>query len=139
MISNGQYHLPGSPASDQRSVDAHFREIARRAVLITLAEYLLAGTVVTGGMLYAGQPWTVAILLGAISMETAAASTMMVIRECNSKGALTEILTGIIALNNICCLICYSLAAAAIDLSSKANSQIGLGRLDSPNGLSSRR
>jgi len=105
-----------------------FRLIARRAVLITLAESLLAGVVVAGGMLWAGQSWPVAILLGAISMETAAASTLMVIRECNSKGALTEILTGVIALNNICCLICFSLAATAIDLASKSSAQLGLGR-----------
>ncbi len=41
---------------------------------------------------------------------------------------LTEVLTGGIALNNICCLICFSLAAALIDLSSKSHAQIGFGR-----------
>jgi len=105
-----------------------FREIGRRAVMITLAESLLAGAVVTTGMLFAGQQWTVAVLLGAISMETAAASTLMVMRECNSAGPLTEILTGVIALNNICCLICFSLAAAVIDLSWKTGTDGGVGR-----------
>ncbi len=105
-----------------------FREIGKRAVLITLAESLLAGTIVSAGMLIAGQPWTVALLLGAISMETAAASTLMVMRECNSKGALTEILTGVIALNNICCLICFSVVTAVIDLSTKSNAQASFAR-----------
>ena len=105
-----------------------FREIGRRAVMITLAESLLAGAVVTTGMLFAGQQWTVALLLGAISMETAAASTLMVMRECNAAGPLTEILTGVIALNNICCLICFSLAAAVIDLSLKTGTDGGVGR-----------
>ncbi len=107
---------------------SRFRKIGRRAALITLAESLLAGSLVTGGMLIVGQPWAIAALLGAISMETAAASTLMVIRECNSKGALTEMLTGVIALNNICCLVGFSLVAAMIDLSAKSGAQIGLGR-----------
>src|SRR5688500_2620454 len=69
-----------------------FSLIGRRAVLVTAAESLLAGTLVTLGMLAAGQGWAVSMLLGAISMETAAASTLMVIRECNAKGDLTETL-----------------------------------------------
>lgn len=105
-----------------------FRKIGRRAVLITVAESMLAGVVVSLGMFFAGQPWTVSILLGAISMETAAASTLMVMRECNSTGPLTEMLTGVIALNNICCLICYSLAATAIDLSLRSDTNTALGQ-----------
>ncbi|MEO8127272.1 MAG: cation:proton antiporter [Bryobacteraceae bacterium] len=107
---------------------SRFREIGKRAAIITATESLLAATIVAGGMLFAGQPWPVAILLGAISMETAAASTLMVMRECNSKGTLTEILTGVIALNNICCLVFFSLAAAVVDLSAKSGSNMGLGR-----------
>jgi len=96
-----------------------FRLIGRRAVLVTAAESLMAGLLVMVGMRIAGQSWAISVLLGAISMETAAASTLMVIRECNASGDLTETLTGVIALNNICCLVCFSLAAAAIDLSKR--------------------
>ncbi|MES1262332.1 MAG: cation:proton antiporter [Acidobacteriota bacterium] len=103
-----------------------FRLIGRRAVLLTIAESLLTGILVTSGLAFAGQPWTVCLLLGAISMETAAASTLMVIRECNAKGELTEILTNVIALNNICCLICFSLAAALVDLSAGQTHGAGL-------------
>ena len=53
--------------------------------VITLIESGLAATLVTGGMLIAGQSWAVALLLGAIAIETAAASTLMVMRECNSQ------------------------------------------------------
>jgi Kef-type K+ transport system membrane component KefB len=106
---------------------SRFREIGRRAVLITIAESMLAGIIVSFGMSFAGQPWTVSILLGAIAMETAAASTLMVMRECNSTGPLTEMLTGVIALNNICCLVCFSLAATAIDLSLRSDKNTGLG------------
>ena len=67
-------------------------------------------------MMAAGQPPTVALLLGAIAIETAAASTLMVIRECNSSGPLTDTLTGIIAVNNILALLAFNVVAAGIDL-----------------------
>ncbi|HXS93956.1 MAG TPA: cation:proton antiporter [Candidatus Limnocylindrales bacterium] len=105
---------------------SRFREIGRRAVLITITESMLAGVIVSVGMRFAGQPWTVSMLLGAIAIETAAASTLMVMRECNSAGPFTEMLTGVIALNNICCLVCFSLAATAIDLSLRSNANTGL-------------
>jgi Kef-type K+ transport system membrane component KefB len=107
---------------------SRFRLIGRRAALVTAAESLLAGTLVMFGMRASGQGWAVSALLGAISMETAAASTLMVIRECNARGDLTEALTGVIALNNICCLVCYSLAAAVIELSAhESNAGGGFG------------
>jgi Kef-type K+ transport system membrane component KefB len=106
---------------------SRFRKIGRRAIFITIAESMLAGVIVSLGMSFAGQPWTVSVLLGAIAIETAAASTLMVMRECNSTGPLTEMLTGVIALNNICCLVCFSLAATAIDLSLRSDKNTGLG------------
>jgi Kef-type K+ transport system membrane component KefB len=63
-----------------------------------------------------GQPFAVAALLGAVAIETAAASTLMVIRECNSRGPLTEALTGVIGTNNLLCLVAFSVVAAGIDL-----------------------
>lgn len=99
---------------------SRFRAIGRQAWTVTLSECMFCGTLVTGGMLIAGQPWNIALLLGAISMGTGAASTLMVIRECNSEGNLTEILTGVIALNNIFCLICFSLVMSFIDFTARS-------------------
>ena len=44
-------------------------------------------------------------------METAAASTLMVMRESNADGPLTEALGGVIALNNIFCLTAFLVVA----------------------------
>jgi Kef-type K+ transport system membrane component KefB len=93
-----------------------FRQVGRPILVLTLAESLLAGTLVFSGMLLLGQPWPIAALLGAIAMATAPASTLMVIRECNSKGPLTSSLLGIIAVNNIFCLVTFSIVAASIEL-----------------------
>jgi Kef-type K+ transport system membrane component KefB len=108
------------------------RAIGRRLVTVTLAESALAGILVTIGTLIIGQPWPVALLLGAISVETGAASTLMVIRENNSAGPLTDTLTGVIGLNNIFALVAFSLVAAALDVSALvATDTVSLARIGS--------
>jgi len=98
------------------------RRTGRQFLIVTLTESVLASTIVTVGMLIFGQPWQVAFLLGAIAIATAPASTLMVIRETDSAGPLTEILLGIIAINNIFCIVAYSLVSSAIDLSASLGS-----------------
>lgn len=99
---------------------SRFREFGSHVLSVTFIESTLAGGLVTAGMLVSGQPWQVAFLLGAIAIETAAASTLMVIRECDAAGPLTDTLTGIIAVNNILTLIAFSLVATSIDLHAAA-------------------
>jgi Kef-type K+ transport system membrane component KefB len=67
------------------------------------------------GMLLMGQSWQVALLTGAIAGETGAASTLMVLRECHGRWQLSEMLLGIIAVNNIGCIVVFNLAATVID------------------------
>ena len=92
------------------------RAIGRGLIALTFAESALAAVLVGVGMLLIGQPWQIALLLGAIAVETGAASTLMVIRENNSSGPFTEALTGVIGLNNIFALIAFSVVAATLDL-----------------------
>jgi Kef-type K+ transport system membrane component KefB len=94
-----------------------FRKVGRRLVLLTLIESSLAAVLVTAGILLNGAPWQVALLLGAIAVETAVASTLMVMRESSASGPLSDTLLGIIAVNNVFCLIGYSLVASFIELS----------------------
>jgi Kef-type K+ transport system membrane component KefB len=93
-----------------------FRRIGRQVLLVTLVESTLAAVAVTGGALWLGQSWSVALLLGAIATATAPASTLMVIRECDSAGPLTDNLLGIIAVNNLLCITVYGVVAAGIDV-----------------------
>jgi Kef-type K+ transport system membrane component KefB len=104
---------------------SRFRRVGRQVLLLTLIESALAAVIVTTGMLALGQPWKTALLLGAIAVATAPASTLMVIRENDSTGPLTDSLLAIIALNNIYCIIAYSLVGAAIDLASGLNGPTG--------------
>ncbi|MFN7918053.1 MAG: cation:proton antiporter [Vicinamibacterales bacterium] len=95
---------------------ALFRRIGRHVLLLTLGESAAAAALVTGGMLALGQPWQVALLLGTIATATAPASTLMVIRESDSAGPLTDSLLGVVAVNNVFCITAFSIAAAAIEL-----------------------
>jgi Kef-type K+ transport system membrane component KefB len=93
-----------------------FRRIGRQVLLVTLTESAVAGVAVTAGAKALGQPWSIALLLGAIATATAPASTLMVVRECDSAGPLTDNLLGIIAVNNLLCISLFGLVGAGIDL-----------------------
>ncbi len=95
---------------------ARFLRYGRRIFYLTVIESSGAALLVSIGAFFIGQPWQVAGLLGAVAIATAPASTLMVLRECNSRGPLSDTLLGIIAVNNILCIATYSLVAALIDL-----------------------
>ena len=92
------------------------RRIGRKIVLLTMMESALAWGLVLVSMLALGLGWQVALLLSAVSIATAPASTLMVMRECRARGPLSDALLGIIAINNIFCLVTYLVCAAAVDL-----------------------
>jgi Kef-type K+ transport system membrane component KefB len=93
-----------------------FRRIGRQVFVVTVVESFAAAALVSGGCLVLNQPWPIALLLGAIAMATAPASTLMVIRECDSAGPLTDSLLGIIAVNNLLCMSVFGFVAATVDL-----------------------
>lgn len=92
------------------------RRIGRKIVRLTMVESMLAAAMVLCSMLVLALQWQVALLLAAVSIATAPASTLMVIRECNARGPLSDALLGIIAVNNIVCLIAYLICAAFVNL-----------------------
>jgi Kef-type K+ transport system membrane component KefB len=93
-----------------------FRRIGRSVVAVTVTESAFAALLVTTGALVVGQPWPIALLLGSIATATAPASTLMVIRESDSAGPLTDNLLGIIAVNNLLCICGFGLVTAGLDL-----------------------
>ena len=98
------------------------RQVGPAVLRVTASESILAAFLVSATMLIMGQSWQVSLLLGAIAMATAPASTLMVIREQNASGPLTDTLLGVIGVNNILCLIAFLLAGTIIDLSSVGSS-----------------
>jgi Kef-type K+ transport system membrane component KefB len=98
-----------------------FRRIARQRITIVLLEAGLTAVAVGAGLAFSGQSWQVAMILGAMSIETAAASTLMVIREYDAQGPVTELLTGVFAVDNLVCLIAFSIVAAGIQMSDRTS------------------
>ena len=92
-----------------------FRRVGRAVVRVALFETGLAFALVFLALLLLGTPWPVALLLGVISMETAPATTLMVVREYDASGPLTDRLLAVLALNNMIVLTAFGLAVAVIE------------------------
>ncbi len=95
---------------------SRFRSIGRSILAITLAESMTTAVMVFVGMMVIGQPMRVSLILASIAIATGAASTLMVLREVDSEGPLTESLTGIIGLNNVLALIVFTVVVTTIEL-----------------------
>ncbi len=102
-------------------------EVGAKVLQVTLLEASLAAILVTAVMLFLGQSWQVSFLLGSIAMATAPASTLMVIRENNAKGPLTDTLLGVIGVNNLLCLTAFTLVASIIDLTNSLGTEEATG------------
>jgi Kef-type K+ transport system membrane component KefB len=95
-----------------------FERHARTLLRISVCETLCTAAVVTASLMFAGQQWRVALLLGVMAMETAAATTLMVLRETNAEGPLTEMLTAAFALDNLACLFAFNIVVTIIQFTS---------------------
>ncbi|MBW2093386.1 MAG: cation:proton antiporter [Deltaproteobacteria bacterium] len=79
-------------------------------VLITFLTVFLAVLVAING------PLVVAVMLGILSMATAPAATLLVIREFDSEGPLTDHIMALVGLNNLVCIIAFVIAMSIISL-----------------------
>lgn len=93
------------------------RQIASRGVLMSLGEITATMLLVTGGLFIIGQPLEVAILLGALALATAPATTVLVFKEFAADGQVTEYASFLVALNNFASIIIFETAFLAISVS----------------------
>ena len=84
-------------------------------IIITLFESLFAGILITISMYYIfNLSLSLSLLLGAISTATAPASTVMTINQYHGKGDFVYILLQVVALDDVVCLLVFSIAASVI-------------------------
>lgn len=84
-----------------------------RNIIITIFEALLASILVFVIMYFAlGLSLPFSIVLGALAAATAPASTMMTIRQTNSKGVFVDTLLQVVALDDVVGLVAFSVAIA---------------------------
>lgn len=92
-----------------------FARLGRDVARITLWEASSAFVLVLAGMLVAGQSLAVSLLLAVIAMETAPATTLMVLHEYDAQGPLTDRLLALVALNNMAVLVCFGVVVAGLE------------------------
>lgn len=95
-------------------------------VIITVFEALLASIVVFLVMYFAlGLSLPFSIVLGALAAATAPASTMMTIRQTNSKGDFVDTLLQVVALDDVVGLVAFSVAIAVATASLAGTVTVG--------------
>lgn len=88
-----------------------FKKIGKAVISISLFETAGAWVIVTAGVYFiAHHPLYEAMVFGSIAAATAPATTMMVIRQYKARGSFTEILLGIVAIDDAWGIIVFSLS-----------------------------
>lgn len=103
---------------------AHIRRVFRRSLCLSMGELGLTFVVVSAGLLLFGQSWEVALLLGALALATAPATTILVLKESTSQGPVTEHTSTLVALNNFASIIAFEIIFISVHLAN--------GKLTSP-------
>jgi Kef-type K+ transport system membrane component KefB len=94
----------------------NFRRVGRGVLRVTLWEASLAFALVFVVLLISGLSLPLALLLGVVAMETAPATTMMVLNEYDAKGPMTDRLLALVALNNMYVLLAFGVVTAGLTL-----------------------
>lgn len=93
---------------------SNFKRVGPGVVRITMWEATLAFVLVFLVLLVSGLSLPLAMLLGVVAMETAPATTLMVLNEYDAKGPMTERLLALVALNNMYVLVTFGVVSALL-------------------------
>jgi len=81
----------------------------RSIVIVSLTAVVVTAVVVTAGLALAGMPLGIVLVLGAMATATAPAATQDVIRQTNAHGHFTQVLFGVVALDDAWALVMFAL------------------------------
>lgn len=95
---------------------SYFKRVGFTPVVIALFEALVAVFLVIGALVLAGYELPFSIVLGSIAAATAPAATIMVIRQYNAKGTLTETLLSVVAIDDAVALVGFGVATAVAQM-----------------------
>ncbi len=95
---------------------SNFRQVGPGVVRVTLWEATLTFVLVCTVLRLAGIALPLALLLGVVAMETAPATTLMVLNEYDAEGPMTSRLLALVALNNMYVLVMFGLVSAGLTL-----------------------
>jgi Kef-type K+ transport system membrane component KefB len=95
---------------------SHLRKIGKRAAQISAGELSLTFVLVAVGVMVVTFSWQQSILLGCLALATAPATTILVLKEFQSEGDITEYTSILVAINNLVCIVAFELAFVSIEL-----------------------
>jgi len=93
---------------------ARARRILPRVLRLSGGELFATFALVTVGVWLLGQRWDGALLLGAMALATAPATTILVLKEMESEGPLTEYSQALVAINNLVSIVLFELLFVVI-------------------------
>ena len=106
---------------------AYLKKIGKAPIVIAIFEAVTAVIVVDAVLLLLGQDLTMSLCIGAIASATAAASTLMVVKQYKAKGPVTSTLLPVVAIDDAVALMAFGLSVAV----AKAIASHGSGSLAS--------
>lgn len=95
---------------------SNFRQVGPGVLRVTLFEGTLAFALVLLVLVLSGMTWPLALLLAVVAMETAPATTLMVLNEYDANGPMTDRLLALVALNNMYVLVMFGIVTAGLTL-----------------------
>ena len=102
------------------------RKVGKAPIVIGVLEGLGAVTVVDMILLLLGYDVTFALAMGAIASATAAASTLMIVKQYKAKGPVTSTLLPVVALDDAVALMAFGISMAAANvISSHGDAPLG--------------
>ena len=94
---------------------ARARKILRRVLRLSMGEMTATFFLVFIGLTILGQSWQGALLLGALAVATAPATTILVLKETEAEGPLTEYTNSLVAINNLAAIILFEVLFLGLD------------------------
>ena len=104
------------------------KKIGKAPIVIGVLEGLGAVAVVDTIMLLLGYDITFALAMGAIASATAAASTLMIVKQYKAKGPVTNTLLPVVALDDAVALMAFGISMAVANVAS-SHGEAPLGKL----------
>ncbi len=93
------------------------KKLAKNVITITFFQAFITVIVVYFALFTFTKDFAFSLVIAAISAATAPAATIMVIKEYKAKGNLTDTLISVVALDDLVCIILYSIATAIAQIS----------------------
>jgi len=90
------------------------RRIIRRVVRLSFGELGMTFLLIVTVLPVLGASWDAALLLGVLALATAPATTILVLKETESEGPLTEYTNALVAMNNLVSIVLFELLFLAI-------------------------